>query len=77
MAWRAGQENGEGPGASHAASCGTDMPTFQRDRPGDQKRGQVHLTRRGRFAHTLSLLYRHGLFSPAVVDDVIVGSSLP
>src|SRR3984885_10786384 len=34
MAWHAGQENGEGPGASHAASCGTDMPTFQRDRPG-------------------------------------------
>jgi predicted dithiol-disulfide oxidoreductase (DUF899 family) len=34
MAWRAGQESGEGPGASHAASCGTDMPTFQRDRPG-------------------------------------------
>ena len=34
MAWRAGQESDEGPGASHAASCGTDMPTFQRDRPG-------------------------------------------
>jgi predicted dithiol-disulfide oxidoreductase (DUF899 family) len=32
--WRAGQERGEGAGAMHAASCGTDVPTFQRDRPG-------------------------------------------
>ena len=33
--WRAGQEEGgEGAGASHAASCGIDVPTFQRDRPG-------------------------------------------
>ena len=33
--WRAGQEGGgEGAGAMHAASCGIDVPTFQRDRPG-------------------------------------------
>jgi predicted dithiol-disulfide oxidoreductase (DUF899 family) len=32
--WRAGQEDGEGPGAKCSASSGTDLPTFLRDRPG-------------------------------------------
>jgi predicted dithiol-disulfide oxidoreductase (DUF899 family) len=35
FAWRGGQQGGgEGAGASHAASCGTDVATFHRDRPG-------------------------------------------
>jgi predicted dithiol-disulfide oxidoreductase (DUF899 family) len=35
FAWRAGQEGGgEGAVARFAASCGTDVPTFRRDRPG-------------------------------------------
>jgi predicted dithiol-disulfide oxidoreductase (DUF899 family) len=32
--WRAGQEDDEGPGVKCAASSGTDLPTFLRDRPG-------------------------------------------
>jgi predicted dithiol-disulfide oxidoreductase (DUF899 family) len=33
--WRAGQEGGgEGPVADVAATCGTDVPTFTRERPG-------------------------------------------
>ena len=32
--WRARQEDGEGPGVKCAASSGTDLPTFLRDRPG-------------------------------------------
>lgn len=32
--WRAGQEGGEGAVAKFAAMCGTDTPTYTRDRPG-------------------------------------------
>src|SRR5580692_1333671 len=32
--WPAGQEDDEGPGVKCAASSGTDLPTFLRDRPG-------------------------------------------
>jgi predicted dithiol-disulfide oxidoreductase (DUF899 family) len=31
---RAGQDGGGGPGSQCAATCGTDLPTFMRDRPG-------------------------------------------
>jgi predicted dithiol-disulfide oxidoreductase (DUF899 family) len=35
MEWRAGPEGGlEGPGAGFAAMCGTDAPTYLRERPG-------------------------------------------
>jgi predicted dithiol-disulfide oxidoreductase (DUF899 family) len=32
--WRPGQEGGEGAVGKFAAMCGTDLPTYQRDRPG-------------------------------------------